>query len=171
MEAVVFAALGICVGVLMVTVLSKKNKVDGKVKPKYDERQELVRGKAFKLGFFVLLFYNFIYGVLDAVLDNMILTPLLSAVLGACISIGAYAAYGIWKDAYYTLNEKRKTMILLVGVAFFCNLLAGIGNLRTGHMIKEGMLEISSACFMTAGLALFILIVTVLKQLKDQKEA
>ncbi len=50
--------IGLIVGIICVVLLLAVTKTDENVKYKYDERQELVRGRGFKYGFFILLIYN-----------------------------------------------------------------------------------------------------------------
>ena len=44
-------AVGITVGVILVMVLLKMSNTDKKIKTEYDERQERIRGKAYKYAF------------------------------------------------------------------------------------------------------------------------
>lgn len=62
------------VSALLVLLLLKTTKNDGSIKCKYDERQELVRGRGFKYALFTI---------------------------GAIIGMMVYVIYAIWNEAYF----------------------------------------------------------------------
>ena len=49
---------GLIIGLAIAAILIKAANKDGKFKTKYDERQEAVRGKAYKYSFYTLLFFD-----------------------------------------------------------------------------------------------------------------
>lgn len=171
-EIMIGLMVGLCIGLFLMLIFLIISKKDGKVKGRYDERQTNAQGKAFKLGFFVMLFYFAAYGLLDLVLEKMFLAPSVSATLGISLGIGAYASYSIWKDAYYALNERKNTLIWIFLFCLLINLIGGIWNVYKGNLIQGGALMMTGGTmnFIMAGLVLLILIVTGLKSLKDKRE-
>jgi len=90
----------------------------------YDERQELVRGKAYQYSFLTAVGVALVFMMLDV----FELIPFLS-VASICVivvfsGILVFANYCILHDAYYALKENRKAgCTLLIGVV----LCAGVG--------------------------------------------
>ena len=73
-------ALGFILGVTLITgiivaMLMFFTSRDKKLKRKYDERQELIRGKAFKYAFYTVITMNMIYSVADISFDRIPVDP------------------------------------------------------------------------------------------------
>lgn len=162
--------LGVLVGLGLVVFILKTTKTDGSIDCKYDERQELARGKGFKLAFFVLLLYNAFFAGMTICLEKTFISPDTAAILGICIGIAAYVGYCIWNDAYFALNENRSRLVVAFTIAFLANLLLGIVGVYQGEIIKEGVLTFRSTNFMVAGLGLFVAVMCLLKNIRDKKE-
>ena len=47
--------VGVAVGLVLTFLLIRYSRTDKKIKPKYDERQELIRGRGFKYAFYTRL--------------------------------------------------------------------------------------------------------------------
>ena len=86
----------------------------------YDERQEIEKGKGYKLGFFVALIYYLLLMVVQLSgleIDNGFFT-----FLGICLSVGAFAIYCIIKNAYFGYNQPPKGINVLLFVIMLINL-------------------------------------------------
>ena len=114
---------GLLVGGLLLFLILKLTKKDGNVKCKYDERQELARGKGYKIGFFTVISYSAVYMILSETLHQYF-EPGVLLFIGICLGVFAYAAYCIWNEAYIALNENPKRMtiaFLLIAVINLVN--------------------------------------------------
>lgn len=146
------------VAIVIVTVISKiKNK---EIKCKYDERQELVRGKGFKCAFFTLLVYDVIYGLVSEVGISMSIDAFTGNVIGILIGTMVYAVYTIMNDGYFALNRNPKKVVSSLLVIGLANLTIGLTQC-SGHVDVEGYTPglINIACavaFMVIGVVLLI---------------
>ena len=97
---------GVACGLILVAIILKitKTKKDNGIKCKYDERQIIARGHGFKLGFFTLVIYDFIYGMLGIFSTKQLFDPLLAMTIGIMIAAAVHITYCIWKEAYFSLN-------------------------------------------------------------------
>lgn len=114
----------------------------------YDERQHMVRGKAYQYGFLTLLCYELIYGAaytwtLPKWCDNT--TGIFTGVM---LSVLVFGVYCIWKDAYMNLNQNPGCIYLLFGAMGGVNLIIAFLNLRSGEMWTEGRLNYRSTNLM-----------------------
>lgn len=134
--------IGIVVGflVLAVWMLIRRN-ADGE----YDERQMLVRGRAYQYGFATLVFYNLIYGAaymysVPDWCDNMV-----GMLIGVLLSLAVFCGYCIWKDAYMNLNQSPGFVYFIFGALGVVNLLLGIISLKTGEFFENGKVSFRAA--------------------------
>jgi hypothetical protein len=121
----IFAILVIC----LLSLVNNKGKID---KCKYDERQELIRGRGYKYSFFINMVLMVMYFALTQAVSSTdtFLEKYSSIILYSIIAIDAtvHIVYCIWKDAYFPINKQPvKTLFLFILVALF-NLLAFILN-------------------------------------------
>lgn len=162
---------GFVVGLLLVAVVmfifNRKAHTDGARKPKFDERQELIRGRGYKYAFFTLLVYLVAYGAIGYAW----FAPLAGAFLGVVIGVAVYAGYTIWHDAYFALNEKRRMYILLDALIFVINAAAGVSNVLQGRVVENGVVTGGGSInLMCAGLFLVVLAALLVKEIASRRE-
>ena len=162
---------GVAVGILLVAVgmyfFGRKAHTDGARRPKFDERQELIRGRGYKYAFFALLVYLVAYGVIGYTW----FAPLAGAFLGLVIGVGVYACYTIWQDAYFALNEKRRMYILLDALIFVINAAAGVSNVLEGRVMENGVVTGGGSLnLMCAVLFLVIMVMLLIKEIASRRE-
>lgn len=170
-EYIIGVALGIFIGLIFVAIFLKITKKDGKMKCKYDERQMLARGKGFKYGFFTLMLYDFIYGVLDIAIEKPFVDSLVAMTIGVVLSIAVYVVYCIWKDAYISLNENPGRVLFSFAMIAIANFLIGIGSLIHGDAIEDGVLNYRIVNLICAILFVVIFIAFLIKRMVSKAEA
>lgn len=173
MDTEMFAGVvcGIIVGIILVVILLKITKTNGKIKCEFDERQEMIRGRGFKYGFYTLLIYDAVYGVVDLTVEKPYADNLLMLVIGIAISVVVYAGYAIWHESYFALNESpRKFLIAFAAVAVINLAIAGI-NAKRGILIQEGQLTWYGTNLVAGIMFLVIMLVLGVKLLVVKKEA
>lgn len=170
-ESMVLGILcGLLIGGIVVVIILKLTKEDGSVKCKYDERQQLVRGRGFKYGFFVLLIYNFLYGMADLAAERRYLDSGAAMTLGICVGVLVYAVYCIWNDGYFSLNENpRKVLIAFVFIGVF-NLLLGLRQIKAGELIVNGMLTFRCTNLLCGAMFLVLFLVIFVKWICNKRE-
>lgn len=155
---------GLLVGVLIVAVtyaLKKKNHTACE----FDERQELMRGKAFQYGFIAMLIYLLGYSAFADITGFSWGDNLTSGVIAVLVGVGVFAAACIWKDAYFALQEKAKSFILLDLVLMIVNFINGYNQLTNPeHETNVGYLNMALAFFF-----LFILVTMGIKSIHEKR--
>ena len=134
---VIFGLLiGICIAVLMLAAMSTSKKI--MESPKYDERQELERGRGFKLTFYVMLIFTgitfaFDMGGLFPEMDYAVLY-----VIGLFLGISVHVNYCIWHEAYFALNQKMSSVMTIFGFITLFNLVLVIFSVMDGSLYQNG---------------------------------
>lgn len=191
-EYILGVIVGILFAILLIAVIGWfAKKVGGKLdlsfrnnKKNFDERQQLIRGKAYKYGFFTLILFLIIKFALEKVLDTMLFSSFAGNWIGICLSIAVFAIVCVWNDAYISLNENMKGVIILfIGVALlnigssFLNLYNGhVSFLETMQVVKNGEIfdysVISVECVnLTCGILFLVICIAIaLKSIVDRKE-
>lgn len=168
--------VGIIVGCILVAVFvvitRTKRRKDGKMRCDFDERQEIVRGRGFKYGFFTLLLTNLFSGFYFEIAETGITDAFTFCVFTCCVGICVYAVYCIWNDAYFALNESRNRLLAVFAFTFICNLLTGIRNLLTYEEEEAFGQAINGRGNLIISVMLFVIFLTLLlKKRKDKKES
>ena len=171
--------LGIVTGLLfvrLILVISKngdksETKYGERQEPvRYDERQELVRGRAYTYGFFAFGIYN---GIMSILSMGGVPIPAEQGVLffvGIVIAGAVMITYSILKDGYFALNENRKTLLIIFCIVAIINFAGGMNNLHLGMVMREGKLALGSMNFFCCGLFLYIFVLLAAKSMMDKRE-
>lgn len=150
----------------------------------YDERQMLARGKAYKYAFFTLMFYVLIAQTLYEVCNVALFSSFGGMWLGVCAATGVFVVSCVWMDAYISLSENKKGVLMLfTGIAVINLIVSIIGICRGEASIFETMkavkdeelmelttLSVGSVNLTCAILFIVICIAIVLKALSESKE-
>ncbi len=161
--------IGVLCGLILAVILLKATKRDGKIKCRYDERQELARGRAFKYGFFTLLIGDAVYALLDEVGLGLPLTGGGAAAIIIVIGVAVMVSYSIWQDAYFSLNENRKRLMVVFGALGLCNLVIGIRHILDGTIQRDGILDFRIMNLLCGGLFLLVFVELAVKQIVDSR--
>lgn len=152
--------------ILFLTLVKKGN--GGKLE--YDERQELVRGKGAKYGFFALLFSNgLVYAAELAELPqlaDMSAVMILNCFIGVCV----YMVYCIWNDGYLALNAHKGCLMAGFAVFGICGLLSSVDGFISGKMIQNGRLTFRSGSLFCSIFFVVVFTVMLLKRYRSDKE-
>ncbi len=117
--------------ILLIALLAFFAATGGKLeKFRFDERQEALRGKGFRLSFYVMLGYLLWIFLVDTM---GFVRPEFYAVLytlGLLIGVLVYAVYAIWNDCYFALNERKSTSIGILAALGLLNLMIGVSGVK-----------------------------------------
>ena len=157
--------VGALVGVGIIALLFKLKVMD----LTFDERQERARGQAYKYGFWTLITCLLLYGFSDMVLGRWcdVLTGVMLCVAAAMIVFGSVC---IVKDAYLSLKEKPRSIMTLLTVVGLLNLAIGAMNLKSGRVVKEGVLTFGAVNGICGVMILTILVIYVVNYLLGKWE-
>jgi MFS family permease len=166
----IFAGLAVAAVVLLLRTRSRKSK--GVVPAeKYDERQQLARGKAFKAAFFILMIYTAIQGMLATLLGLVWCDMLTSAVIGICLALTVFLIISILNDAYITLQESPSRAISIFVACSMMNLVVGISTAEKEAVIAGGQLTYHALNLIIAAMFFIVLVVFVGKWRHDSSNA
>ena len=166
-------AVGVIVGVIIVALIFtyNKKKTGSAVGGDFDERQQLLRGKAFQAGFFTMLILSFLYWVLvRLVLQRPLMQDGLSVLICALVGVGVFGIDCVFHDAFYTVQNKPKNYIILFTATTISQIPAAINNLQAGRVIQNGVLTFSVVPIVCAALFLGMLAAIIIKIQAMRKE-
>ena len=162
--------LAAIIGVVFIVVMLKYTKTDHSVKCKYDERQQLVRGVGFKYGFFMLLFYNVAASFLVSVERKQHIEYAALMMAGIFVGVFIYAAYCIWNEGYFSLNENPRRVVAVFIFVGILNFGVGIRSYLQGLLIEDGILTVHCINILCGILVVMLLLVMAAKHICKGKE-
>lgn len=156
---------GIVVFVLLMLVVNKNRSV----KTEYDERQELLRGKGFKYGFFAGLIYVVVLMLLDMM--EIAIPATQEVIYFSIIFVAAtvMTSYCILTGAYFGINNDRKRFYILSIFVMVINLLTPIRFMIDGSFIQNGLLSTSCINLMCATLFFFISVECIIRNVIEKE--
>ena len=170
-------ALGVCcgivVGLIFVILILKLTKTDGSIKCKYDERQMAIRGRGYMYGFFTFMAGNAVYILADIGGVEFPCELSVGLMLVLLLAIFVMATYCIWNEAYFSLNENRKRLMIAFGIIACVNIALGVMYLAGDEMIVQGKLTfrvINLFCGIMMLLLIFVLAAKDWATAKGQEE-
>lgn len=135
----------------------------------YDERQLLARGSAYKAGFFSLLGYILCLTICNEINQDKSLLTTNALLLGIILSVGIFAIVCIMKDAYMSLYENSKIVLILFFIIGLINVVGiGIPTLLADANPQEksnGFINLASGTMI-----LIVAIVFIIKSIHDKKD-
>lgn len=154
--------LGLVIGLIIAALLLIFTKKDRKIEAEYDEMQQHARGTGYCIGFWTALIYFSAVAISDAIGVQLPAETSVIAFTGILFSIFTFAVYCIWTDAYFAMNENRRTFYIVFLIIGIVNLALGAFNIMGGAAVADGILTFRSLnlfCglfFAAIGVVLFI---------------
>ena len=129
---VICAALVVIIGLLF----RKAKRGNGE----FDERQELLRAGAHKHAFFTILILAALHSFFVSVLDRPIMEDGVSSMLLIFVGIGVFAVDCVIRGAFFAVNQKPGSYLLIAGLCVVADGIGSIPNLVSGACVRDGML-------------------------------
>lgn len=140
-------------------------------KDSFDERQQLARGKAYRAAFFTLAGYVVFLAYVAEMSKDSVLLSIGGLWLGIMISLLVFAITCIVKDAYMSLYENAKGVLILFALVSLLNFGLTAGNIAHGmKLIEDNKLSGSSMNLMIGIIFIIIAAVFAGKLLYDKKQ-
>ncbi|MCR5477315.1 MAG: hypothetical protein K6E92_06825 [Lachnospiraceae bacterium] len=158
----IFVIILLILTIVVFLAVSKKNE-------DYDERQQLERGRAYCLGFMTILICMFLAITIDA----LELLPVQGYVLYAASifpGVMAFVTYCVWHEAYFSLREKEKSLLIIFGIIGAINLVISITAILEGRLVVNGRPGTSILNLACAVMFLELFLVVFLKKIRTSKE-
>ncbi len=129
-------AFGLVIGLIIAAILIKVANKDGKFKTKYDERQEAVRGKAYKYSFYTMLFFEVVMMLVRGGGVSLGINDFYISLFGILLGCFVLCVHSIWNGAYWGLNNNRRSYFIIFTVATIINALPIVGYLSAGGTLS-----------------------------------
>lgn len=155
---------GLALGILIALVILKLTKTNGKIKCEYDERQALIRGKGYKLSFFILLFYMVLYGLTTVMEIRIPADNFVVMMVGVCLSVSAQVIYCTWNEAYVSLNENPRKLIIAFVLIALVNIAMGVSSIIEGKVIVDGILTFHCINLVAGIMCLLVIAFIILRR-------
>lgn len=158
--------IGLCLLVLILALGTK----GPEWKERYDERQELERGRGFKYAFCTVLFYDIIVPIFMNI-TGLSLAVDTSVIYFCGVFLGAlvYMVYCIWHESYFALNQNMRSLMICFGLIGVLNLLIGLSNLLNGTMVQNGRLTFRVLNLLCAFLFLVLFLTMLVKKIVSSR--
>lgn len=134
----------------------------------YDERQEAIRGRGFKLAYFTAIITLVLGGCAEILLDAVWCGLFSFAMLALWLSICVFTTYCVVKDAYFTLRSKRRVLIFIFFASSAINLYFGIRSIATGELLSGGMLSLYSVNLLSGVCCLYLGAMMIVRSLWER---
>lgn len=164
---------GILSGGILAILLVRLTRTDRTFKCKYDERQQLVQGRAFKYGFFGWMLFDAFCILADLGLEVRWMDRASLLFSGMLVGITVYASYSIWYDGYFSLNQKpAQVLSILVSIAVL-NAVCAVRQIYVHQgLLENGVVSFYYSCnLFMAAVSVFLLTVVAVKYRFDCKKA
>ena len=162
---------GLVVGLLFGCFLAEFLMFGKDGEKKFDERQILEQGKAFKIGFFVMLITVEALIVLNfSGLATVVDYPVFYQV-AIFLGLLSYVIYCIWHESYFAVNEKSTRVIILFAIIAIINLVIGIINIIHGQLIVDGRITFRILNLFCAIIFIVIFATMLLKRIANSRKS
>lgn len=166
--------IGFLAGVLVgccVVLAALWKKRDGLFRCRYDERQQAVRGRAFKYGFIGWMIFTICCIVTDIGFELQFMDLSMTLFCGMMVAIAIYVAYSVWYDGYFSLNENPKRILSILVTATLLNAACAVYRIHNG-LLEHGVLTfLNGSNLLLAVVSVFLLTVMFVKRTKERQNA
>lgn len=163
-------AVGFAVALIAVVVIKRMVYGKARMKTEYDEMQKIAQGTAYKYGFLTAVILTAIFGILNILSIPIFADEATAMFFILLTSVGVYAGYSIWKEAYFGLHSNVDRYIRFLVVIIAINLFSGVVTLRSGEMFTNGRLNYQCVNLGCAILLTVLLGVMAVKKARTEKE-
>lgn len=153
MELFVMLAL-LAVSVLVIRILADREKKQ--FGESYDERQELLRGRGYRAGFYTVMAWSVLMNLVVIADAALPFEKDAGWMLGAFLGYAVFSVYCVWHDAFFVRTDKpdqRSLSFALLGAVW---IIKGIRDAGTLPPIENGKLTIKAVSVLMGVLFLLI---------------
>ncbi len=132
-------AVGLMVGLILVVILFKIANTDKKIKSEYDERQQRIRGRAYKYAFYTMVIYQVLMIGMAIGGITLPIETYVSEFFGIFLGATVLGGYCVWHDVYWGLNNDKKRYFIIFTVCLLLNLLPVLMPAISGEFTRNGI--------------------------------
>lgn len=167
----VFFIMFIAISVIIIfTFMALKASQKSTSLPEFDERQQIIRGKGFKYGFFAILISEGIALFVDSTNALPMIDSSVLYVVSIFVGLFIFAVYCAWNEAYFALNQNSRFMIIYLSFIGILNAVIFVLNVIRGNVIENGKITMSFLNLICALFFLALFTVCAVKKAINAKE-
>ena len=154
-------AVGIIVAIVLFAIIWKFSK--NKMKGKFDERQELVRGRGYKYACFTLLGLLTLDLLLECfrAFEALPITRELYLFFMILVGVMVYALYCVKNDSYFGVGMDTRTYRAIMWIVIVCNAISAVSGLMNGGAMVDGKLAFGPWAALIFVIAFIILMISL----------
>ncbi len=156
--------------IVILAVIIKSLKMAKANPSKYDERQLIMRGKAYKIGFMTILVLTASYIFLSLSFDELIMYGYLWNCVSLFVGITVFAVYSVWNDAFFPLKDDANSYILLYIFVIIANYIGISPVVQETNSIADVLLSYRLTNVLCILSFTIVLITLLIKKHIDRKE-
>ena len=161
--------VGIAVALGIFAVIAAIKRKRGKP-GEFDERQELIRGKAYQHAFFAVMIFSALYGLAVVTVERPLMADGVSALIAMFVGIAVFAVESIVRDAFFTAKNRPKSYIIGYIAVILSQIVNIIGNIREGTLIQDGVLTMNVLPIVCGVVFTIVLAAIIVKTVRQPKE-
>lgn len=139
-SVIVFVALYITLSIFLFCAMAKSAPPKEK-KQRFDERQIIAQGTAYKAAFWTMLIYYVLYATISGAAGIVWCDQFLGMFLGVIVGTTVFALICVFRDAYFSPNQSRIAAIIMVNVICISQGIIGFSHLSDGTVVENGVLS------------------------------
>lgn len=137
----------------------------GRQADKYDERQEINRGKAFKAGFVTVCIWELLYYAAELFGVAIPAEGGLMAICGILAGLCVFAVRSVFTDAYIPINRRSNLTVVPLLAISFMDITVGVSNIIDGKLITDGRLNCHAATLFVGIILLIVGLTCLIRKL------
>ena len=161
---------GIVTGCCLLILFIRLSKRNGSGNCSFDERQQIVRGRGYKYGFFAWMIFDAVCIVTDIGLEERFMDLSLTLLSGMLLGLAVYGAYSIWNDGYISLHQSPKRIMVILAAGGILNLACAAYRIQQGILENGKLTFLSGSNLFVAVTSLFLLAVLIAKRCTDRRD-
>jgi hypothetical protein len=165
--------LGFAAGFILIAIVALVSAKKFKSQTKFDERQRLLRYRAYQVAFWVLVAYTCINSFLSTGAGIAWADDFTSDFTGVCFAITVFVVICIRNDAYFSINQKPRFYFILFSVLVVVNAGLGIMNVLDSdtEFFTDGLLNFHAMSFVVVAMFIAILAALSVQRLKARAQS
>ena len=161
--------VGIVVALGILAIIAAFNNKRGKP-GEFDERQQLIRGKAYQHAFIAVMLFSALYGLAVMMVEHPLMVDGLSALVAMFVGVVVFAVESIARDAFFTAKNRPKSYIILYAAIVLMQIVNIIGNYSEGPFVESGVLTMRVLPIVCAAVFTIVLVAILVKAAQKPKE-
>ena len=169
MHSAISVALILLFTILLISLIGKKRHSQDR---EYDEREQQVRGEAYRNAFTAILLFVCFHVLALVFLGHPPMADGVSSLFSFFLGVAVFAVYCIRHNAFKTIRTDKgfRSYSILLGIVVAINTWTGILSARAGNLIEDGILQTPITSFACALCFLAVLITMFLQRAKNRQE-